>query len=458
MSKKFAPEPYKIKMVENMAIMTGEERKEAIKRAGYNTFLLRSDECYIDLLTDSGTNAMSDAQWAGLMLGDEAYAGSRNFYHLEKTVQELFGFKYVVPTHQGRGAENILSTLTIKPGDYVPGNMYFTTTRFHQERNGATFRDIIIDEAHDSQADLPFKGNVDLKKFQALIDEVGAEKIPYVCLAVTVNLAGGQPVSMANIKAVSELAHKHGIKVMYDATRCVENAYFIKAREEGYSDKSIKDIVREMFSYGDGCTMSGKKDCLTNIGGFLCMNDYELYLKATATVVQFEGMPSYGGLAGRDMEAMAIGLREAVNYEYISHRVNQIRYLGEKLDAVGVPMVRPFGGHAIFLDARAFLPHLTQDDFPAQALAAAIYEHSGVRTMERGIISAGRDVKTGKNHYPKLETVRLTIPRRVYTYAHLDYVADAIIDLYKNKEKIKGLKWEYEPACLRFFTGRFSQK
>lgn len=458
MSKKFAPEPYKIKMVENMTIMTGEERKEAIKRAGYNTFLLRSDECYIDLLTDSGTNAMSDAQWAGLMLGDEAYAGSRNFYHLEKTVQELFGFKYVVPTHQGRGAENILSTLTIKPGDYVPGNMYFTTTRFHQERNGATFRDIIIDEAHDSQADLPFKGNVDLKKFQALIDEVGAEKIPYVCLAVTVNLAGGQPVSMANIKAVSELAHKHGIKVMYDATRCVENAYFIKAREEGYSDKSIKDIVREMFSYGDGCTMSGKKDCLTNIGGFLCMNDYELYLKATATVVQFEGMPSYGGLAGRDMEAMAIGLREAVNYEYISHRVNQIRYLGEKLDAVGVPMVRPFGGHAIFLDARAFLPHLTQDDFPAQALAAAIYEHSGVRTMERGIISAGRDVKTGKNHYPKLETVRLTIPRRVYTYAHLDYVADAIIDLYKNKEKIKGLKWEYEPACLRFFTGRFSQK
>lgn len=458
MSKKFAPEPYKIKMVENMAIMTGEERKEAIKRAGYNTFLLRSDECYIDLLTDSGTNAMSDAQWAGLMLGDEAYAGSRNFYHLEKTVQELFGFKYVVPTHQGRGAENILSTLTIKPGDYVPGNMYFTTTRFHQERNGATFRDIIIDEAHDSQADLPFKGNVDLKKFQALIDEVGAEKIPYVCLAVTVNLAGGQPVSMANIKAVSELAHKHGIKVMYDATRCVENAYFIKAREEGYSDKSIKDIVREMFSYGDGCTMSGKKDCLTNIGGFLCMNDYELYLKATATVVQFEGMPSYGGLAGRDMEAMAIGLREAVNYEYISHRVNQIRYLGEKLDAAGVPMVRPFGGHAIFLDARAFLPHLTQDDFPAQALAAAIYEHSGVRTMERGIISAGRDVKTGKNHYPKLETVRLTIPRRVYTYAHLDYVADAIIDLYKNKEKIKGLKWEYEPACLRFFTGRFSQK
>lgn len=457
MNRKFAPEPFKIKMVENMAVLTREERLEAMERAGYNTFLLKSEECYIDLLTDSGTNAMSDKQWAGLMLGDEAYAGSRNFYHLEETVQDLFGYKYVVPTHQGRGAENILSTLTIKPGDYIPGNMYFTTTRFHQERNGATFRDVIIDEAHDTQAILPFKGNVDLNKFQALIDEVGADKIPYICLAVTVNLAGGQPVSMANIKAVSELAHKNGIMVMFDATRCVENAYFIKDREEGFADRTIKSIVREMFSYGDGCTMSGKKDCLTNIGGFLCMNDADLYTQACATVVQFEGMPSYGGLAGRDMEAVALGLKEAVNYEYISHRVNQVRYLGEKLDAAGVPMVKPYGGHAIFLDARAFLPHLTQDELPAQSLAAAIYEESGVRTMERGIVSAGRDVVTGKHHYPKLETVRLTIPRRVYTYAHMDFVADAIIELYNKKETIRGLKWEYEASCLRFFTGRFSK-
>lgn len=457
MSKKFAPEPFKIKMVENMAILTREERLEAMERAGYNTFLLKSEECYIDLLTDSGTNAMSDKQWAGLMLGDEAYAGSRNFYHLEETVQDLFGYEYVVPTHQGRGAENILSTLTIKPGDYVPGNMYFTTTRFHQERNGATFRDIIIDEAHDTTAELPFKGNIDLNKFQALIDEVGADKIPYVCLAVTVNLAGGQPVSMANIKATSELAHKNGIMVMFDATRCVENAYFIKEREEGFADRTIKSIVQEMFSYGDGCTMSGKKDCLTNIGGFLCMRDKDLYTQACATVVQFEGMPSYGGLAGRDMEAVALGLKEAVNYEYISHRVNQIRYLGEKLDAAGIPMVKPYGGHAIFLDARAFLPHLTQDELPSQSLAAAIYEESGIRTMERGIVSAGRDVVTGKNHYPKLETVRLTIPRRVYTYAHLDFVAEAVIDLYQKRDTIRGLKWEYEPACLRFFTGRFSK-
>lgn len=456
--KKFMPEPYKIKTVENMAQLTQEERTEAIKKAGYNTFLLRSDECYIDLLTDSGTNAMSDKQWAGMMVGDEAYAGSKNFYHLEETVREIFGFKYVVPTHQGRGAENILSTITIKPGDYVPGNMYFTTTRFHQERNGATFRDVVVDEAHQTdRSDVIFKGNVDLKKFQALIDEVGAEKIPYICLAVTVNLAGGQPVSMQNIKDVSELAHKHGIKVMYDATRCVENAYFIKEREPGYENKTIKEIVKEMFSYGDGCTMSGKKDCLTNIGGFLCMNDHDLYLKSTATVVQFEGMPSYGGLAGRDMEAMAIGLREAVNYNYISHRVNQVRYLGEKLEAAGIPMVKPFGGHAIFLDARKFLPHLNQDEFPAQALAAAIFEHSGVRTMERGIVSAGRDIKTGKHHYPKLETVRLTIPRRVYTYSHLDYVAESIIELYAKRNEIKGLKFEYEAQFLRFFTGRFSQ-
>ena len=453
--KGFAPEPFKIKMVENVASLTKEERKKAIKEAGYNTFLVKSEDVYIDILTDSGTNAMSDKQWAGLMLGDEAYAGSRNFYHLESIVREYFGFKYIVPTHQGRGAENILSSLTIKPGDYVPGNMYFTTTRFHQERNGATFRDVIIDEAHDPNANLPFKGNIDLKKFQALIDEVGAEKIPYICLAVTVNLAGGQPVSMKNIKEVSELAHKHGIKVMYDATRCVENAYFIKEREEGYQDKTVKEIVHEMFSYGDGCTMSGKKDCLTNIGGFLCMNDEDLYVRATGMVVQFEGMPSYGGLAGRDMEAMAIGITESCQLPYISHRVNQIRYFGEKLEAAGIPMVKPFGGHAIFLDARAFLDHLDQEEFPAQSLAAAIYEFGGVRTMERGIISAGRDVVTGENHKPKLETVRLTIPRRVYTYAHLDYVADTIIELYNKRKDISGLKWVYEPKVLRFFTGRF---
>ncbi|MBT9154955.1 MAG: Tyrosine phenol-lyase [Firmicutes bacterium] len=454
MEKKYMAEPYKIKMVEPIAVTTRAQREEAIKRAGYNTFLLDSDDVYIDLLTDSGTNAMSDNQWAGMMLGDEAYAGSKNFKNLKKAVQDLFGFKHVIPTHQGRGAENILSQVMIKQGDFVPGNMYFTTTRAHQELNGATFRDIIIDEAHDSTLELPFKGDVDLNKLQALIDEVGSERIPYICLAITVNLAGGQPVSMANMCAVYEMAQKHGIKVMMDATRCVENACFIKQREAGYGDKTIREILRETFSYADGCTMSGKKDGIVNIGGFLALNDDELYQKSTALVVVYEGMPSYGGLAGRDMEAMARGLYESVDYNYISHRLAQVRYLGEKLDAAGIPIVKPIGGHAIFLDARRFYPHIPQDHFPAQTLAAELYLKSGVRSMERGIVSAGRN-KEGQHHYPKLELVRLTIPRRVYTYSHLEVVADSVIDLYQERETAKGLRFVYEAPVLRFFTARF---
>lgn len=453
--KKYMAEPFKIKSVEPLQMLDRKGREQAIKNAGYNTFLIKSEEVYIDLLTDSGTNAMSDKQWAGIMVGDEAYAGSRNWYHLEETVQELFGFKHLVPTHQGRGAENLLSRILVKPGTYIPGNMYFTTTRAHQEMNGGTFVDVIIDEAHEpDRDDIIFKGNVDLNKFEALIKKVGADKIPYICVGVTVNLAGGQPVSMANLREVNALAKNHGIRVMFDATRCVENAFFIKDREKGYENKSIKEIIHEMFSYADGCTMSGKKDCIVNIGGFLAMNDEDLFQKAKSIVVVFEGMPSYGGMAGRDMEAMAIGLREAMDYNYIKHRVEQVAYLGEQLSEAGVPIVKPVGGHAVFLDAQAFLPHLTQDEFPAQALAAEIYVDSGVRTMERGIVSAGRD-KEGKNHYPKLELVRLTIPRRVYTYAHLDYVAESIINVYKQRDTVKGLKWVYEPPVLRFFTGRF---
>ena len=453
--KRYPAEPFRIKVVEMMKSMTKEDRQRAIEEAGYNTFLLKSEDVGIDLLTDSGTTAMSDRQWAGMMVGDEAYAGSRNFLRLEKTVQEYYGYKHIVPTHQGRGAENLLSTLKIKPGDYVPGNMYFTTTRYHQEANGGTFRDVIIDEAHDSSADVPFKGNIDLSKLQALIDEVGADRIPYVCLAVTVNLAGGQPVSMQNMRDVYELAHKHGIDVFFDATRCVENAYFIKKREEGYQDVAIKDILKEMMSYSDGCTMSGKKDCMVNIGGFLAMNDDELFARSKELVVVFEGMPSYGGMAGRDMEAMAIGIEESVEYSYIEHRVEQVAYLGDKLDAAGVPIVKPVGGHAVFLDARRFLSHLTQDQLPAQALAAQLYVESGVRSMERGIVSAGRNKITKEHHRPKLELVRLTIPRRVYTYAHMDLVADAVIELYKNREKITGLEFVYEPPMLRFFNARF---
>ena len=453
--RNYPAEPYRIKMVEPVAMNTREEREEIAKKAGYNTFLIDSEDVYIDLLTDSGTNAMSDRQWAGLMIGDEAYAGSRNFKHLEETVKDIFGFEHIVPTHQGRGAENLLSTIAIKPGQYVPGNMYFTTTRFHQENNGGIFVDIIRDEAHDATLDIPFKGDIDLNKLEKLIEEKGAENIAYVCLAVTVNLAGGQPVSMQNMKEVRELTKKHGIKVFYDATRCVENAYFIKEQEEGYADRTIKSLVQEMFSYADGCTMSGKKDCIVNIGGFLCMNDDDLFQAAKEFVVVFEGMPSYGGMAGRDMEAMAIGLKEAMQYEYIRHRVLQVRYLGESLKERGIPIVEPVGGHAVFLDARRFCPHLEQEQFPAQALANELYIESGVRSMERGIVSAGRDKNTGENHKPKLETVRLTIPRRVYTYSHMNIVVDAVEKLYKHKEDIRGLKFAYEPQQLRFFTARF---
>ncbi|HZW76667.1 MAG TPA: tyrosine phenol-lyase [Flavobacteriaceae bacterium] len=452
---KYPAEPFRIKSIEYVKMISRAERLQVIKDAGYNTFLISSEDVYIDLLTDSGTNAMSDLQWAGMMRGDEAYAGSRNFFHLEKVVQENFGFKYIVPTHQGRGAENILSQIAIKPGQYIPGNMYFTTTRYHQERNGGIFIDVICDEAHDASLDIPFKGDVNLEKLEALINEKGAENIAYVCLAVTVNLAGGQPVSMKNMRDVRQLTEKHGIKVFFDATRCIENAFFIKEQEEGYSDKSIKEIVREMFSYSDGCTMSGKKDGIVNIGGFLCVNDEDLFLEAKELVVVYEGMPSYGGMTGRDMEALAIGLEESMQLEYIEHRVKQVRYLGDRLLEAGVPIIQPIGGHAVFLDARRFCPHLTQEQFPAQSLAASLYIESGVRSMERGIISAGRDSKTGKNHAPKLETVRLTIPRRVYTYRHMDVVADAVINLFKNKESIPALRFVYEPKQLRFFTARF---
>ncbi|RKW34294.1 MAG: tyrosine phenol-lyase, partial [Lachnospiraceae bacterium] len=415
---KYPAEPFKIKVVEPVKMISKEERIAAIKEAGYNTFNLKSEDCYIDLLTDSGTNAMSDAQWAGMMIGDEAYAGSKNWLYLENTIKELFGFKHVVPTHQGRGAENILSTIAIKPGQYVLGNMYFTTTRYHQERNGGIFMDIIRPEAHDATIDIPFKGDIDVEKMESIIKEKGPENIAYVCLAVTVNLAGGQPVSMKNMREVRKVADKYGVKVFYDATRCVENAYFIKEQEPEFKDKTIKEICHEMFSYSDGATCSGKKDGIVNIGGFLAINDDELFGKAKEIVVVFEGMPSYGGMAGRDMQAIAIGFRESMQFEYIQHRVRQVRYLGDRLKEAGIPIVEPVGGHAVFLDARRFCPHLKQEQFPAQSLAAALYVEAGVRSMERGIVSAGRDAVTGENHKPKLETVRLTIPRRVYTYAH----------------------------------------
>ena len=448
-------EPYKIKMVELLRMTTLEERQQAIQEAGYNTFLTRSRDVYIDLLTDSGTSAMSDRQWAGLMLGDEAYSGSENFYHLEAVVQEYYGYKYFVPTHQGRGAENLMSQVLIKAGDTIPGNMYFTTTRLHQELAGGTFVDVIVDEAHDPSSSFPFKGNVDMEKLDRLVQDVGADRVPYISLEGNVNMAGGQPFSMANLKELHSYCQERGIPIMLDATRTMENAWFIREREDGYADKSVRDILREICDMTDGCTMSAKKDALVNIGGFFACNDEEVFRKVQNLVVVYEGLHTYGGLAGRDMEAMAQGIREAVTEEHQAARIGQVRYLGENLESAGIPIVVPIGSHAIFIDARRFLPHVDQDDYPAQALAAEFFIESGIRTMERGNVSAGRDPETGKNRRPHLELVRLTIPRRVYTQAHMDVVTESVIDVHQRRDEIRGLKMVYEPEYLRFFQARF---
>jgi len=448
-------EPYKIKMVEPVKMTTQKERQKAIKDAGYNTFLLRSEDVYIDLLTDSGTSAMSDRQWAGMMLGDEAYAGSRNFYRLEDAVRKYYGYKHIVPTHQGRAAEHIISQLMIKEGDYIPGNMYFTTTKLHQELAGGTFVDVIIDEAHDPENEHPFKADIDLNKLEDLIKDKGADKIPYVSIATTVNMAGGQPISLGNLKEVRKLTQKYDIPIVHDMTRVAENAYFIQQREPGYENKTIQEIVLEICSLTDAATMSSKKDALVNIGGFLAVNDEELFDKARNMVVIYEGLHTYGGMAGRDMEALAIGISESVDYDHIRARVGQVLYLGEKLIEIGVPVVKPIGSHGVFLDAKKILPHLSQDQLPAQSLAAALYLDSGVRAMERGVVSAGRNPETGEHNYPKLELVRLTIPRRVYTQAHMDVVAESVEMVYQNAKEIKGLKFVYEPEYLRFFQSRF---
>lgn len=449
-------EPYKIKMVELLKMTTAAQRKKAMKEAGYNTFLLKSEDVYIDLLTDSGTSAMSDRQWAGMMLGDEAYAGSRNFYHLEEVVRDVYGYKYLIPTHQGRGAENILSKILIKKGDIIPGNMYFTTTRLHQELAGGKFEDIIIDEAHDPENEFPFKGNIDLEKLKKLIKKHGPQKIPYVSMATSVNMAGGQPISMKNLKELRTLTKKHGIRVIHDMTRVAENAYFIQQKEKGYEHKTIKAIVKEICSYTDGATMSAKKDALVNIGGFLAVNDWDVFEEARNMVVVYEGLHTYGGLAGRDMEAMAIGIGESVCDDHIRARVGQVIYLGEKMMEYDIPIVKPIGGHGIFVDAKKFLPHIPQEYFPAQTLAAELYLDSGVRTMERGVVSAGRKAN-GENYFPKLELVRFTIPRRVYTQAHMDVIAESAARVYQRRKAITGMKMIYEPKYLRFFQAKFEK-
>jgi len=451
------PEPFKIKMIEHVGMPDQERRTEAIKEAGYNTFLLKSEDVYIDLLTDSGTSAMSDAQWSAMMLGDEAYAGARSFYKLEKAIQDVLGYKYVVPTHQGRGAEHLMYGHLTNPGQIVPRNMYFTTSKAHVELAKGTMLDVIIDDAHDPENENPFKGDVDLKKLQKLIDEYGPEKIAFVNVEMNVNMAGGQPVSMKNLRELREFCNDYNFKIIFDATRSSENAYFIRAREKGYENTPIIDILREMMSYSDGCIYSAKKDCLVNMGGFLATHNKDIFDYTRGMVVLFEGLHTYGGMAGRDMEAVACGLREGAEYEYLKYRINQVKYLGDLLKKANVPIVKPIGSHAVFVNALKFLPHLPREQWPAQTLSAAIYEDSAVRTMERGAISKGRDKETGENIFPALELVRFTIPRRVYTNTHMEYVAESLIRLYEKRDTIPGLKMVFEPKHLRFFQARFEQ-
>ncbi len=448
-------EPYKIKMVEPLRMTTRGERAAALDEAGWNTFLLRSRDVYIDLLTDSGTNAMSQEQWAALMVGDEAYAGSESFYRFERAVQDVYGYPFMVPTHQGRGAEHIISQVLISGGDVVPGNMYFTTTRLHQELAGGTFVDIIIDEAHDPASEHPFKGDVDLAKLRQVIAEYGRERIPYVSIAVTVNMAGGQPMSLANIADVHDLCRAHGIPLYCDITRIAENAWFIRQREPGFADVPVAEIVRRICDLTDGAWMSAKKDALVNIGGFLALRDPDVFEEARNLCVVYEGLHTYGGLAGRDMEAIAQGIHESVDQAHLDARIGQVIYLGEQLRREGVPIVLPIGGHAVFLDAAGFLPHIPQVEFPGQRLAGEIYLEAGVRTMERGIVSAGRDPETGDHRHPRLELVRITIPRRVYTQAHMDVTAEAVLSVWDRRDSVRGLEMTFEPKYLRFFQARF---
>ncbi len=450
-------EPYKIKMVEPISIPAYPDRLKYLEEAAYNTFLLKSRQVYIDLLTDSGTSAMSDRQWARMMIGDEAYAGSEDFYNLEDTVRRNYGYQYVVPTHQGRAAEHIISRIMIQEGDIIPGNMYFTTTRLHQELAGGTFVDVIVREAHNPDSPFPFKGNVDLLKLDSLIQKHGPDKIPYFSIATTVNMAGGQPISLENLRQVRALSQKYEIPIVHDMTRVAENAFMIQQKEKGYAEKSVAEIVREICDLTDVATMSAKKDALVNIGGFLALNDPDLFEEARNLVVVYEGLHTYGGMAGRDMGAMAVGVEESLSDDHIWARVGQVQYLGNQLLKAGIPMVQPIGTHGVFLNAAKFLPHVPQDHFPAQALAAELYLDSGIRAMERGIVSAGRDKKTGKHNYPKLELVRLTIPRRVYTQSHMDVVAESVKRVYENRQQIYGLNMIFEPRYLRFFQARFEK-
>ncbi|MBG7630293.1 MAG: tryptophanase [Bacteroidetes bacterium] len=451
-------EPYKIKMVEQIKRSTKEQRLKWIEEADYNLFNLSSDKVFIDLLTDSGTGAMSDQQWAEMMIGDESYAGSSSFEKLKKTVRTITGFNYFLPTHQGRAAENVLFSAMVKEGDIVPGNSHFDTTKGHIEFRKATAVDCTIDEAFDTSVIHPFKGNVDLHKLETVFKSHPKEKIPFVILTITCNSAGGQPVSVQNTKAVSNLCKQYGIPLYFDAARFAENAYFIKKREPGYADKTIKEIVKEVFSYGDGMTMSAKKDGLVNMGGFIALNNEEVFKQATVFNIMFEGFITYGGMNGRDMGALAVGLNESTEFNYLESRVEQVAHLGNKLIEYGVPVLQPIGGHAIFLDANKFVPTIPREEFRAQALAIELYVVGGIRGVEIGTVLADRDPFTRKNRFPELELVRLAIPRRTYSNNHMDYVAAALKNVYDSRKDAKsGYVIIDEAPIMRHFTVKFSK-
>jgi len=449
-------EPFRIKVVEPIRMTTRDERLALLKEAGYNAFHLRSRDVILDLLTDSGTSAMSAEQWAGIMRGDEAYAGSPSYYRFEEAVKEVFGFEQVIPTHQGRAAERILFQTMCKEGDIVPSNTHFDTTRANVEAVGARAVDLLVPEGRRHQEVHPFKGNLDTGRLQELIREEGAERIPLVMLTLTNNSGGGQPVSMANIREVSEVCREHGIPLYMDACRFAENAYMIRLREDGYADRPVREIAREIFSHAQGCTMSAKKDGLANIGGFVATNDPELARRQRNVLILTEGFPTYGGLAGRDLEAIAIGLREVLEEDYLEYRLASVRYLGEAIAEAGVPIVQPPGGHAIYIDAAAFLPHVPPLELPGQTVVAELYLEGGIRCVEVGTVMFGRrDPETGEEHPAPMELVRLALPRRVYTQSHVDFMVEAIVAFGERKDSVGGYRFTYQEPVLRHFTARF---
>ncbi len=452
----YPAEPFRIKVTEPIRLISREERKRAMEKAGYNLFMLAAENVFIDLLTDSGTGAMSQSQWAAMMQGDESYAGARSYYRLAETMKQIFGFEYFVPTHQGRAAETILTDLLIKPGMSIPSNMHFDTTDGNIRARGGRPVNLVIDEAFDPKSRHPFKGNMDLDKLRNFILQVGKENIPFGAMTITNNAGGGQPVSLENLKAVSELYREFGIPFFIDCCRYAENSYFIKLREPGYAQKSTLEIVREIFKLADGAWMSAKKDGMVNMGGFLAMRDANLYQRVCNALILREGFPTYGGLSGRDLDALAVGLVEGLDETYLEYRLGQTAYLGERLIEAGIPIIEPPGGHAIYLDAGSLLPHIPHGEYPGQALAAELYLEGGVRGVEIGsVMFAYPDPDTGEIAYPKLELVRLALPRRVYTQSHLDYVAETIIRLANRRNTLRGFRITDAPELLRHFTCRF---